>query len=123
MAETARRREERGRQSVVRRPREVGARGGYLSGLIDSVSNALPFTKKGAVILINGKPAVEGQEGQACQEAMLAVRFKGKIFEEDVEEGRYFLLVSFGDPWSQRTLIAHGLAGLQGRVGVIATEG
>eukprot|EP00960_Hanusia_phi_P061342 764816-Hanusia_phi.AAC.1 len=122
MAEV-RRRKDRNRPSAERRAGEVAARGGYLHALVESLSNALPFTKKGAVILINGKPAVESLDGQACQEALLAVRFRGKICAEDVEEGRYFLLVSYGDPWSQRTLIAHGLAGLQGKVGVLATDG
>jgi putative glutathione S-transferase len=51
------------------------------------------------------------------------VRFRGKINETEQQSGRYFLLASHGDPWAQRALIVHGLAGLKESVGIVSTDG
>ena len=40
-----------------------------------------------------------------------------------MQNGRYFLLASYGDPWAQRALIVHGLAGLKDSVGIVSTDG
>ena len=39
------------------------------------------------------------------------------------EAGRYFLFASDGDPWAQRALIVHSLAGLKESVGIVSTDG
>jgi len=70
-----------------------------------------------------GKPAIESASGGLQHAALTAVRFRGKIGENEQEAGRYFLLASHGDPWAQRALIVHGLAGLKEAVGVVPTDG
>ncbi len=70
-----------------------------------------------------GKPAIESVSGGLQHAALTAVRFRGKIREGEEEAGRYFLLASYGDPWAQRALIVHELAGLNDSVGVVATDG
>jgi hypothetical protein len=80
----------------------------------------LPFTRKGAIVLIKGRPAVDTGIGEA---ALTAVKFRENISPSSVEPGRFYLLASQGDPWAQRTLIAHGLAGLRKSVGLIYSDG
>ena len=70
-----------------------------------------------------GKPAIESANGGLQHAALTAVRFRGKIREGEEESGRYFLLASYGDPWAQRALIVHGLAGLKDSVGIVSTDG
>eukprot|EP00802_Teleaulax_amphioxeia_P015307 Tamp_15394.p1 GENE.Tamp_15394~~Tamp_15394.p1 ORF type:complete len:424 (+),score=50.23 Tamp_15394:52-1272(+) len=84
---------------------------------------AVPFTKKGATVLLKGKPAIESVSGGLQHAALTAVRFRGKIRDGEEEAGRYFLLASYGDPWAQRALIVHELAGLTQSVGVVTTDG
>ena len=84
---------------------------------------ALPFTKKGATVLRKGKPAVEAAEGGLDQAELTAVRFRGKVGSSEQDPGRFFLMVSHGDPWAQRALIVHGLAGLHDAVGIVETDG
>ena len=84
------------------------------------VFEILPFTRKGSSVLVKGKPAIDNGYGEA---ALTAVKFRENIPPSNVEPGRYYLLASQGDPWAQRTLIAHGLAGLKKSVGVILSDG
>ena len=84
------------------------------------IYDALPFTRKGSIVLVKGRPAIDTGFGEA---ALTAVKFRENILPSSVEAGRYFLLASYGDPWAQRTLIAHGLAGLKKGVGVILSDG
>lgn len=95
-----------------------------IRGAARVVNNLIPFSKKGAVVLIRGRPAIEPCHSSASSNAALtAVRFRGQIEPGDDEPGRYFLLVSHGDPWAQRTLIAHGLAELGQDVGIVCSDG
>jgi hypothetical protein len=84
------------------------------------VYDILPFTRKGCVVLVKGKPAIDTGYGEA---ALTAVKFRETIPTSSIEAGRYYLLASQGDPWAQRTLIAHGLSGLKKSVGVILSDG
>jgi hypothetical protein len=84
------------------------------------IYDVLPFTRKGSIVLVKGRPAIDTGFGEA---ALTAVKFRETILPSDVEAGRYYLLASHGDPWAQRTLIAHGLAGLKKSVGVILSDG
>jgi glutathionyl-hydroquinone reductase len=70
-----------------------------------------------------GKPTVESADGGMTEAGMTALQFRGKIREGEVQNGRYFLLASYGDPWAQRALIVHGLAGLKDSVGIVSTDG
>jgi glutathionyl-hydroquinone reductase len=70
-----------------------------------------------------GKPTVESADGGMTEAGMTALRFRGKIREGEVQNGRYFLVASYGDPWAQRALIVHGLAGLKDSVGIVSTDG
>ena len=74
-------------------------------------------------VRLQGKPAIESASGGLQHAALTAVRFRGKILETEQQSGRYFLLASYGDPWAQRALIVHGLAGLKESVGIVSTDG
>lgn len=37
--------------------------------------------------------------------------------------GRFWLMVSYGDPWAHRALLAHSIAGLGSKVGIVASDG